>query len=396
MRLQRPRDRRSRLLRYLQLYGADAPPVSVDAGQVTLLPDGPRFFEALFHELATAQCLICLEYYRIRPDVTGTRFADLLVAAAGRGVTVYLLYDAIGCHQTPDSYFQRLREAGVICLPFNPLSFRRGIHWFDRRDHRKMALIDGRIAYLGGMNIGDAYAGLTDEPSRFRDVGFSLGGAAVPALLTLFCDIWAFEQGERPLLPDCMTASPDTDKGTITRVTLISGGPHQRRSAIRNAFRVAMASASQELLIANPYFVPGPRILRSLLRAARRGVRIKLLLPARNDVPLVQVVSRSYYEPLLKAGIEIYELERQLLHAKLMLIDRERTVIGSANLDQRSFHRNFEVNAVILSHSFATQISQLFEHDFATSRRIFLADHDRRGIGLKLLELLLRPIRWFL
>lgn len=395
MRLRRSRNRRSRLLRYLRLYGADGPPVTLDAGRVTLLPDGPSFFDALFRDLAAAQQLICLEYYRIRADRTGVRFAELLIEAATRGVTVYLLYDAIGCHVTPDSYFQRLRDAGVTCLPFNPLSFRRGIHWFDRRDHRKMTLIDGRVAYLGGMNIGDAYAGLTDEPSRFRDVGFSLGGAAVPALLALFCEIWAFEQGEPPRLPATTLVTPEND-GDFTSVTLISGGPHQRRSAIRNAFRVAMAAASRELLIANPYFIPGPRILRSLLRAAHRGVRIKLLLPARNDVPLVQVVSRSYYEPLLKAGIEIYELERQLLHAKLMLIDRERTVIGSANLDQRSFHRNFEINAVILSHSFARQIRQLFQQDFSSSRQISLADHDQRGISLKLLELLLRPIRWFL
>lgn len=157
-----------------------------------------------------------------------------------------------------------------------------------------------------------------------------------------------------------------------------------------------MASASHELLIANPYFVPGPRILRSLLRAAKRGVQVRLLLPARNDVPVVRVVSRSYYEVLLKAGIEIYELERELLHAKLMLIDGEQTVIGSANLDQRSFHRNFEINVIVRSKPFGTQVHCLFDQDFADSRRITLDEHARRGLGLRLLELLLRPINWFL
>ena len=368
-------------------------PTPLSGGQVVLFPDGPHFFEALFDDLQAARTLICLEYYRIRADQTGQRFADLLIAAVARGVKVFLIYDAIGCHVTADSYFKRLQAAGVACLPFNPISFRRGIHWFDRRNHRKLTLIDGRVAYLGGMNIGDAYAGLADEPLRFRDVGLRLGGNTVAALTGLFLDTWEMERGARPVLPATDGAEPPDDDALVT---LISGGPHQRRSAIRTAFRVTMAAAASELLIANPYFIPGPRILRSLLRAARRGVRVRLLLPARNDVPVVRVASRSYYEPLLKAGIEIYELERQLLHAKLMLIDRERTVIGSANLDQRSFNRNFEVNVIIRSRAFGKQIRRLFEQDFAGSRRITLEEHDRRGLLTRLFELLLRPISWFL
>ena len=388
----RHQERFPRLIRHLRHHGTALLPLPVGAGQVTLLPDGPHFFEALFHDLKNAKHLICLEYYRIRADVTGQRFADLLIGAASRGVKVFLLYDAIGCHVTPDSYFQRLQNAGVACLAFNPLSISR-IHWFDRRNHRKLALIDNRVAYLGGLNISDAYAGLTDEQLRFRDVGFSLGGAALVSLRELFADTWAMVSGKRPDLPIPASSSPTPDD---TEVTLINGGPHQRRSAIRTAFRVAMASSDHELLIANPYFVPGPRILRSLLRAARRGVQVKLLLPARNDVPVVRVVSRSYYEVLLRAGIEIYELERELLHAKLMLIDGEQTVIGSANLDQRSFHRNFEINAIVRSKSFGSQVHRLFEQDFTGSRRITLDEHARRGLGLRLLELLLRPINWFL
>ena len=394
MALRRHRERMSRLMRHVRHFSRGQLPLSVSAVEVHLLPDGPQFFDALFRDIAEARCLLCLEFYRIRADRTGQRFAELLIEAAGRGVSVWLIYDAVGCHVTPDSYFERLRSAGISCLAFNPISFRRGMRWFDQRDHRKLVLIDGRIAYLGGLNIGDAYAGLTDEQLRFRDVGLSMGGNAVTALQELFLDNWQMEQGERPALPVCYTTQqPDA---ADTEVTLISGGPHQRRSAIRTAFRVAMASASTELLIANPYFVPGPRILRSLLRAARRGVRVRLLLPARNDVPIVRVVSRSYYEALLKAGIEIYELERQLLHAKLMLIDRERTVIGSANLDQRSFHRNFEINAIIRCSDFGGQVYDLFEQDISTSRTITLDEHTRRGIGIRLLELLLKPLSWFL
>lgn len=388
----RHQKRLTRLIRHLRYHGTALLPLPIGAGQVTLLPDGPHFFEALFNDIKCAQQLICIEYYRIRADITGQRLADLLIEAVARGVKVFLIYDALGCHVTPDSYFKRLRTAGVSCLAFNPISISR-IHLFDRRNHRKLTLIDNRIAYLGGLNISDAYAGLTDEQLRFRDVGFSLGGAALTALLQLFAETWQMERGERPDLPliDTPACSPDD-----TKVILISGGPHQRRSTIRTAFRVAMASSCHELLIANPYFVPGPRILRSLLRSARRGVKVKLLLPARNDVPLVQVVSRSYYEVLLKAGIEIYELERQLLHAKLMLIDGRQTVIGSANLDQRSFHRNFEVNAIVNSLPFSAQVRNLFEQDFEGSKRVTLDTHARRGLGTRLLELLFRPLSWFL
>lgn len=393
MPLRRRTGRMARLMRRLRRYGAGQLPVPLDGGQVVLLPDGPAFFASFFCAIEQAQTLICLEYYRIRADQTGQQLADALIAAARRGVTIYLIYDAIGCHVTGAAYFEQLRSVGIACLPFNPLSFRRGIGWFDRRDHRKLAIFDNRVAYLGGINISDAYAGLTDEPMRFRDVGFRLGGAAVTALLELFATTWYMESGESlrlPELPGTGTALGEAE------VTLIDGGPHQRRSAIRTAFRVAMASASRELLIANPYFVPGPGIVRSLLRAAKRGVRVRLLLPARSDVPLVRLVSRSTYEPLLRAGIEIYEMERQLLHAKLMLIDGERTVLGSANLDQRSFHRNFEINAVVRGRAFGQQVRLLFQQDFAESRVVTLGEHARRGMVARMLEWLLKPISWFL
>ncbi len=386
--------RMARLIRHLNRQGEQALPIPVRLESVRLYETGAGFFEALFAALDTARSLICLEYYIIRADRTGGRLAELLVRARERGVAVFLLYDALGCHETAESYFSLLREQGVQCLPFNPFSFRRGIRWFDRRDHRKLAVIDGRQAFLGGINIGDEYAGLMPQADSFHDVGFSVQGIAVDLLLGMFAETWAMECGIRPEFPafSAGTAPAVSD----AEIVLISGGPHQRGSTIRSAFRVAMASAGNELLIVNPYFVPGPRILRSFLRAAQRGVEVTLLLPARSDVPLVKLVSRSTYEPLLKAGIKIFELERQLLHAKLMLIDGERTLLGSANLDQRSFHRNYEINAIIHSRSFADQVSRLFARDLAGSRKITLDEHNRRGFLVRLLEWMLKPICWFL
>jgi cardiolipin synthase len=158
----------------------------------------------------------------------------------------------------------------------------------------------------------------------------------------------------------------------------------------------SIGSASEELLVANPYFVPGPRIIRSLLRASLRGVRVRLIMPARSDVPLVQLVGRSSYGTLLRGGIEIFEMERERLHAKVMLVDGERAVIGSANLDQRSFHRNFEINCVIDSSAFGAQIRRELEADILAARRVTLGGHEGRGIVLRVLERIVNLFSWFL
>lgn len=390
--------RSSRAHRLLRRWGRVALARTVPVEQVRLHPTGADFFEAYFSALASARAYICLEYYIIRADRTGNRLAAELAAACRRGVQVFLIYDYIGCIDTPDSFFRQLHRHGVHCLPFNRPSFRRGIRWFDRRDHRKLTIIDDSLAFLGGLNVADEYAGLAQEHRRFRDVGFSLGGPAVVHLTELFQDIWRMEAGHSPHLPRPV---PPHDASQLclseeSRISLVSGGPHQLRSTIRTVFRGAMALAGSELLIANPYFIPGPLILRSLLRAARRGVTIRLLLPARSDVPVVRLISRSTYRHLLDAGIEIYELEQELLHAKLMLIDGALTVIGSANLDQRSFHRNFEINAIVHCRFFGGQIRELFAGDLRRSRRITADIHGQRGLMVRLLERLLRPFSWFL
>ena len=215
-------------------------------------------------------------------------------------------------------------------------------------------------------------------------------------LIGSFGEIWQMERDERLDLPTVCDKITGKKHSGHANVAIVSGGPHQRRSSIRGAFLFNIASASEELLVANPYFVPGPRIIRSLLRASRRGVRVRLLMPARSDVPLVQLVGRSFYGILLRGGIEIFEMERELLHAKVMLIDGERSVIGSANLDQRSFHRNFEINCVIDSSIFGAQVRSELEADFQAALRVTLDSHEGRGIVLRILEKFVNLFSWFL
>ena len=391
---------KNRLLRMMRLLRRIRPstlPVTYRRNRVVLCPDGPGFFRSLHAALRSAEHYILIEYYLIRDDRSGSAFAAELAEAVRRGVRVFLIYDYIGCVETPSSYFRNLAHQGVELLPFNVPSFRRGLHWFDKRDHRKMAVIDGTLAFLGGFNIGDEYAGRAEGMHRFHDVGFSISGSGVAELVRIFSETWLMERGELPRLSFAASdaEAPARRRGQAN-VVIVSGGPHQRRSYIRSAFLVNIASASEEILIATPYFVPGPRVIRSLLRATRRGVRVRLLLPARSDVPVVSLLGRSYYGTLLRKGVEIFELEREILHAKVMLIDGERTVIGSANLDQRSFHRNFEINGIIDSSAFGKQIRRLLLEDMAGARRIELDEHARRGLPTRILERVVSLFGWFL
>lgn len=385
-----------RMLRLLQRIRPAEQPATYRRNLVALLPSGPEFFAALFTAIRAARHSILLEYYIIHNDTTGRRLAAELAGAVQRGVRVLLIHDYIGCIETPSAYFRDLADQGVELIPFNVISFRRGVHWFDKRDHRKMTIIDGHLAFLGGFNIGDEYAGLAPISRNFRDMGFSIYGTAVAELERIFFETWRMEQDEPPRLPVGQGADYTSAHSGQANVVIVSGSPHHRRSYIRSAFLTAITSATEEIIIATPYLVPGPRIVRSLLRAVRRGVRVRLLLPACCDVPLVRIMGQSYYGALLGGGIEIFELEREFLHAKVMLIDGERTVLGSANLDQRSFHRNFEINAIMDSAIFGGQLKGILERDLADARSISLEAHERRGLLARLLERLVTLFGWFL
>lgn len=386
----------SRLLRLLRRLRPLELPVTHRHNRVELFKGGKPFFEELFSAIRSAEHTILLEYYLIHDDRIGSGLAHELGAAARRGVTVKLVYDYIGCLDTPASYFRNLAALGVKLLPFNVPSFKRGIYWFDKRDHRKMTIIDGSLAFLGGFNIGEEYAGGETDKMSFRDLGFCIRGEAVSELEAIFNETWSGEQDDAPSQVAAGRLRRRSKKCGRAAVNIISGGPRQRRSYIREAFQVNITAAAEEILIATPYFVPGPRIIRSLLRAVRRGVRVRLLLPARSDVPLFLLLGRSSYATLLRGGVEIYELEREILHAKVMLIDAERTVIGSANLDQRSFHRNFEINCLVDNVKFGAQIRTLLIEEIDGAIRVELHVHERRGVLVRIMERVVSLFGWFL
>jgi len=359
---------------------------------IALLKSGGDFFSELFATIQLAEQSIYLEFYIVRADRTGKNLAELLKKAVERGVEVCLLYDYIGCFDTPAAYFRSLESSGVHCTQFNPPPFRNGISWFDKRDHRKIAVIDSRLAFAGGLNIGDEYAG-GGKALYWRDVGVRIEGGAVQELSRLFCENWESESSSIPLC--CSTPEHNHSSGGDD-VAIVSGGPHHNRSRIRAAFRMAISGAVKSIKIETPYFVPGPTLIRALLRAVRRGVKVELILPAKSDLPLVRLVNRISYATLIKGGIEIFEREGTILHGKVMLIDGKWSVIGSANLDQRSFHRNFEVNVIVSSTGFGQQVDEMFSEDLALSRQISLEEHEGRGIIVRTLEKLISLLNWFL
>jgi len=359
---------------------------------VALLKSGGDFFGELFAAIQQAEHSVYLEFYIVRADRTGRHLSQLLGKAAERGVEVCLLYDYIGCFDTPAVYFRELESSGVHCTAFNPPPFRNGISWFDKRDHRKIAVIDSRVAFAGGLNIGDEYAG-GGKALYWRDLGVRIEGGAVHELSRLFRESWQSESSFSP------TAGSATDLNSAIGtddVAIVSGGPHHNRSRIRAAFRMAISGAVKSIKIETPYFVPGPTITRALLRAARRGVKVELILPAQSDIPLVRLVNRSSYATFIKGGIAIFEREGTILHGKVMLIDGKWSVIGSANLDQRSFHRNFEVNVIVSSHDFGRQVDEMFAEDLFLSRRISLEEHEQRGMAVRLMEKIISLLNWFI
>lgn len=365
----------------------------IPGNRATLLPDGKDFFTALIDGINRAERLLLLEFYIVRSDQAGGIFAEALAAAVRRGVMVLLLYDYIGSFETPSEYFRQLRQAGVLCHPFNPPALRRGLGWLDRRDHRKMVIIDGMQALLGGMNIGNEYSG-HGAAATWRDAGVLVGGAAVAGLSRLFQETWEHD-GERFPADFLLTGNGTAEQGDAS-IGIISGTPHHFRSEIRRAFRLALVGAAGDIRVMTPYFLPGPLLVRSLLRAARRGVKVQIILPEVSDVPLVRLLSRGYYHSLLAAGVEIHERQHQVLHAKVMIIDDHWSVFGSANMDHRSFLRNYEVGIIIDSPSFGAQASAMFERELENSRRISLDEHQGRGWLVRLLEVVFSPIARFL
>ena len=370
----------------------------VMGNQVTLLQDGAATYDAMFAAIKGAQDHINLETYIIEDDATGQAFAKLLLTQQARGVQVNLMYDSFGSVGTPKAFFDTLAAAGVAVLEFNPINplAAKGPWLPNHRDHRKLLVVDGRSAFLGGINISSVYSsgsvkGLARKPEgtelMWRDTHLQIQGPVVADFQTLFMASWAKQKGE-PLADRAYFPALKAHGQDIVRA--IGSTPDDPYSLIYLTLISAIGNAEKQVYLTNAYFVPDPQLLNSLTEAAARGVDVKLILPSQSDSALVFHAGRAHYDQLLQGGVQIYERTGALLHAKTAVIDGVWSTVGSANLDWRSFMDNDEVNAVVLGRGFAGQMQSMFNQDLAASRAIELKAWQARPYALRVKEWMAR------
>jgi cardiolipin synthase len=371
--------------------------------KATLLKDGPATYAAMFKAIGQAQDHINLESYIFEDDAIGREFSELLLKQQSRGIQVNVIYDSVGGLNTPKVFYDKLREAGVAVLEFNPVNplAARGPWLINNRDHRKLLLVDGQIAFIGGINISSVYSAgsilkrtskPTDKSNLWRDTDLQVEGPVVAEFQKLFLQTWDKQHGA-PLA--AKNYFPTLSRAGNDIIRTIGSTPDDPYSLIYLTLMSAIGNAEKQIYLTNAYFVPDPQLRKALTDAATRGVDVRLILPSRSDSSLVFHAGRAHYADLLAGGVHIHELSGALLHAKTAVIDGVWSTVGSTNLDWRSFMDNDEINAVILGRDFAAQMSAMFAADLAASKAIDPTTWKDRPMEFKLKEWLAQWLeRW--
>lgn len=368
----------------------------VPGNRVRLITNGDVAFARMLDAIGAAERSVWLEMYWFAADGIGRKFFSALDAAARRGVEVRVLYDDLGSFGTPTRYFDGLRQAGAAVLAYNPLSpleRRFRLAKLSRRDHRKVLIVDHRVAYTGGLNIGDEWCDNEERPG-WRDEVVELQGPVIDQLSEAFIDSWS-EQAE-PDSPLRLLQAATSNEGKSERqgvpiAVLTQSGYRQRRQAVR-AYVHRLRHARQRVFLANAYFVPTRTIVRNLAEAARRGIDVRIILAGESDIPLVRLASRAVWARLMKAGVRLFEWQGCILHSKLAVIDGEWVTVGSFNLDYVSL-LNRELNVAILDESFGGEVEREFEQALLRCVEVDYTTFKQRSIGARLLERLAYAFR---
>lgn len=366
----------------------------VVGNRVVLLQDGPATFQAMFDAIAGARDSIDMETYIIEQDEVGIKFTDALIAKRAEGVQVNFIYDSVGAMNTPKEFFKHLTDNGIQVVEFNPINpMKAKIGWdVNQRDHRKLLVVDGRIAFVGGVNISSVYSGGSFSRASkqrpgggppWRDTHLQMEGPVVAEFQKLFFTTWDKQKGAVPAPRDYFPSL--AAKGSEV-VRAIGSTPDDPCSLIYATLISAIDSAETSVYLTNAYFVPDPQLLAALEDAVRRGVDVKIIVPGKSDSWLVLAAGRFHYSELLHAGVKIYQRRGALLHAKTAVIDGVWSTIGSTNLDWRSFLHNQEINAVVLGQGFGAQMQAMFDADLAASDLITPEEWDRRALDERLEE----------
>jgi cardiolipin synthase len=358
----------------------------VAGNRVALLVDGPQTLNAIRNAIENARHHVHLETYIFSDDEIGGALRELLIRRRKAGIEVRVLYDAIGSVTTPATFFEPMQQAGVEVLPFRPLNPTRTLPWkINNRDHRKIVVVDGRIAFTGGINISSTYASASSsrpgpEAGRmeaWRDTHVQIEGPVVAQFQRLFLETWE-RAGGRVDGGSAHYSPPLAPTGAELVAAVATRGGDRSETTIYDTYAAAISHASRRLWMTQAYFAPDEGLRRALIAAARRGVDVRIIVPSFTDSGLIFHASRKDYDELLAGGVRIYEQRYALLHAKSMVIDTALSMVGSANFDMRSFLHNNEVNAVVVGSEFAQRMEALYERDLRDTRELKLQSWRKR------------------
>lgn len=358
---------------------------SLDQGnQVVLLQNGDEFFPPLLRDIAAARQSVHIESYIWWEGDICNELAKLLALKAREGVEVRLLLDASGGHKLDGTLETIMRDAGVQVRKFHPLRI-SNLGRMNNRDHRKMMVIDGRVAYVGGFGIAKEWTGHGQDKDHWRDMGVRVTGPVVNRLQGAFCENWIEETGE---IPAGEKYFPPIPAAGTTAAHVAFTSPSGSVSSVQVLYYLAINAARREILIQNPYMLPDDQAIESLAAAVKRGVDVRIMVPATTstDSPIVQHASHHQFGTLLKRGIKVYEYRKTLLHQKVIEVDGVWTCIGSTNFDDRSFQHNDEISVGLIDPAIAAQVHATFENDMRESRQRTFAEWKSRSLWHKAID----------
>jgi cardiolipin synthase A/B len=351
----------------------------VGGNRVELLVDGEATFRSLFTGIEAAERYVLVQFYIVRNDRLGRELKSLLETKARAGVRVYFLYDEIGSYELPNAYVEELATAGVRVHRFHSTRGPGNRFQLNFRNHRKIVVADGRIGWVGGLNVGDEYLGRDPRFGDWRDTFLAMEGPATLCLQLSFVEDWHWATGE---IPD-LAWKPAPAGGGDVAVLVLPSGPADRFETASLMVQHAIHSARRRLWISSPYFVPDEGVIAALKLAALRGVDVRVVIPERPDNLLTYFAAYAFIGPLLEAGVKVHRYDAGFLHAKTFLIDDLASAVGTVNLDNRSFRLNFEITAWVMDRPFASRMEAMFQSDFARSRVMTQRDIDARPLWFR-------------
>ncbi len=347
---------------------------------VELLVDGEATFGSILDGIDRARDYILFQFFIVKDDELGTEVQQRLIAKAREGVRVYFLYDEVGSHSLPNRYKDELRDAGVRVYDFHTRQGPRNRFQLNFRNHRKVVVVDGDEAWIGGHNVGDEYMGRDPKFGHWRDTHVRIEGPAALAAQLSFVEDWYWATGQVAEVDWTPTPAPDGD----VRALVIPTGPADELETAALMFIHAINTAEERIWIASPYFVPDEGVMAALQLAGLRGVDVRILIPDHPDHLLVYLAAYSYFDEANKTGVEFYRYTEGFLHQKVVLIDDRSAAVGTANFDNRSFRLNFEITANIADSAFVDEVERMLEADFTRARRMEPGELDQKSFWFKL------------